>query len=97
MNLKLHKCAFLQPSDVSHQLGVKGNYLIDRQTINAVTAEGYLELKINFKLLIIFCKIELECLKLSGKVFVLSHKTMFVLLKYLYNVTAVCNIARQIL
>ena len=56
-----------------------------------------LELKMNFKLLIIFCKIELECLKLSGKVFVLSHKTMFVLLKYLYNVTAVCNIARQIL
>ena len=45
VNLILHKCAFLQPSDVSHQLGVKGNYLIDRQTINAVTAEGYFRIK----------------------------------------------------
>ena len=45
VNLIRHKCAFLQPSDVSHQLGVKGNYLIDRQTINAVTAEGYFRIK----------------------------------------------------
>ena len=45
VNLILHKCAFLQPSDVSHQLGVKGNYLIDRQTINAVTVEGYFRIK----------------------------------------------------
>ena len=40
LNLILHKRAFVQPSDVSHQLGVKGNYLIDSQTINAVTIEG---------------------------------------------------------